>query len=234
MTIGSKEAHKSGTENVAAIGYAPVTICGRCWLTLHDPYPPHRSRYAGIFHFAFQMTRNSSPAETRRSLGSRLSPSCRYHAADSKRGSRTTQNWPFCVATARRTNHKWKAPNRRSEIVRTNNNAPLVTLCNCEERCRLQTSAQEDQRIRALSRTPLGDDGLTPPLGKPERFGDSDIRGIGDSQRKVLIRIHQVGDPRIIGARQVDGSKVSISQRRAGRLLIVSLLLPGQARQGSG
>jgi hypothetical protein len=27
----------------------------------------------------------------------------------------------------------------------------------------------------------------------------------------VLIRIHQVGDPRIIGARQVDGSKVSIS-----------------------
>jgi hypothetical protein len=121
-----------------------------------------------------------------------------------------------------------------SEIVRTNNNAPLVTLCNCEERCRLQTSAQKDQRIRALSRTPLGDDGLTPPLGKPERFGDSDIRGIGDSQRKVLIRIHQVGDPRIIGARQVDGSKVSISQRRAGRLLIVSLLLPGQARQGSG
>ncbi len=129
---------------------------------------------------------------------------------------------------------KSAVPSRRSEIVRTNNNAPLVTLCNCEERCRLQTSAQEDQRIRALSRTPLGDDGLTPPLGKPERFGDSDIRGIGDSQRKVLIRIHQVGDPRIIGARQVDGSKVSISQRRAGRLLIVSLLLPGQARQGSG
>ncbi len=125
MTIGSKEAHKSGTENVAAIGYAPVTICGRCWLTLHDPYPPHRSRYAGIFHFAFQMTRNSSPAETRRSLGSRLSPSCRYHAADSKRGSRTTQNWPFCVATARRTNHKWKAPNRRSGT-----GTLLLTPCN--------------------------------------------------------------------------------------------------------
>jgi hypothetical protein len=142
--------------------------------------------------------------------------------------------WVICSLCQTATASQSQVPIRRSEIVRTNNNAPLVTLCNCEERCRLQTSAQKDQRIRALSRTPFGDDGLTPPLGKPERFGDSDIRGIGDSPRKVLILIHQVGDPHIIGARQVDGSKVSISQRQAGRLLIVSLLLPGQARQGCG
>lgn len=85
------------------------------------------------------------------------------------------------------------------------------------------------QLSRALSQTPLGDDGLTPPLGKPERFGDSDIRGISDFQRKVLVRIHQVGDPHIIGTRQVNGRDVPIGRRRAGRLLTDSWSL-GRSR----
>jgi hypothetical protein len=165
-----------------------------------------------------------------------MTPSCRTGCNNSrKRGGHSTALAGAHIRPLHGVERQPQtAPNRRSEIVRTDNNAPLVTLCNCEECCRLRTSAQKDQRIRALNRTPLGDDGLTPPLGKPEQFGDSDIRGIGDFQRKVLIRIHQVGDPRIIGARQVDGSKVSISQRPAGRLLIVSLLLPSQARKESG
>jgi hypothetical protein len=50
-------------------------------------------------------------------------------------------------------------------------------------------------------------------VGQPERFDDSEIRGIGSSRRKALIRIHRVGRPRIAGARQVDGRKVPISQR---------------------
>ena len=37
----------------------------------------------------------------------------------------------------------------------------------------------------------------------------------------------------IVGARQVDGRNVPIGQRRAGRQLTASLLLPNQARQGS-
>jgi hypothetical protein len=38
-------------------------------------------------------------------------------------------------------------------IVRTNNNAPFVTLRNCEERCRLGASGQKGQPIRVLGRT---------------------------------------------------------------------------------
>ena len=47
-------------------------------------------------------------------------------------------------------------PIRRSEIVRTNNNAPFVALRNCEERCRLRTSGRKGQRTRVLGRTTVG------------------------------------------------------------------------------
>ncbi len=53
--------------------------------------------------------------------------------------------------------------NRRSEIVRTNNNAPFVALRNCEERCRLRTSGRKGQRIRVSAGPPWGDGGPTPP-----------------------------------------------------------------------
>src|SRR5580693_6965841 len=81
------------------------------------------------------------------------------------------------------------ALNRRSEIVRTNNNVPFVALRNCEERCRLRTSGRKGQRIRVLGRTAVG--GLRSNAAtsvSPERFGDSEIRGISGSQRRLLYK----------------------------------------------
>ena len=49
-------------------------------------------------------------------------------------------------------------------------------------------------------------------IAKPEPFGYRDNRGVGGSQRKTLIRIHQVGHPCKVGARQVDGCEVPISE----------------------
>jgi hypothetical protein len=37
-------------------------------------------------------------------------------------------------------------------------------------------------------------------------------RGVGGSYRKALIRTHQVGHPRVVSARQVDGGKVPVGQ----------------------
>jgi len=59
-------------------------------------------------------------------------------------------------------------------------------------------------------------------------FGGSDNRGIGGSQRKALIRIHQVGNLRIAGARQVDGRKVTISQDRREQRLHAGTGFAGQ------
>ena len=80
---------------------------------------------------------------------------------------------------------------------------------------------------------PWGDGGPTPP----RRLAPSGS-AIAKSEASVVpsggsVQIHQVGHPRIVGARQVDGRNVPIGQRRAGRLLTASLLLPSQARQGS-
>jgi hypothetical protein len=80
---------------------------------------------------------------------------------------------------------------------------------------------------------PWGDGGPTPP----RRLAPSGS-AIAKSEASVVpsggsVQIHQVGHPRIVSARQVDGHNVPIGQRRAGRLLTASLLLPGQARQGS-
>src|SRR5579859_2542189 len=70
------------------------------------------------------------------------------------------RNWTICAQLSALTALESGAPSRRSEIVRTNNNAnnnaPFVALCNCEERCRLRTSGRKGQRIRVLGRTAVG------------------------------------------------------------------------------
>jgi hypothetical protein len=62
--------------------------------------------------------------------------------------------------------------------------------------------------------------------------GDSDNRGIGGSQRNALIRIHQVGNLRIVGARQVDGRKAIISQDRREQRLHAGTGFAGQVSAG--
>ena len=44
------------------------------------------------------------------------------------------QNWAICITQSSQTHQQLKAHSRRSVIVRTNNNIPLVTLRNREER----------------------------------------------------------------------------------------------------
>jgi hypothetical protein len=68
----------------------------------------------------------------------------------------------LCVAWSQRTRQRPMAPSRRSEIVRTNNNAPLVTLRNCEERCRLRTSGGRVSSSACSAGPPWGDGGPTP------------------------------------------------------------------------
>ena len=78
--------------------------------------------------------------------------SCRRCAAGGSDAQRVTHNPRICAHL----NGEDVADSRfqiRSEIVRTNNNAPFLALRNCEERCRLRTSGRKGQRIRVLGRT---------------------------------------------------------------------------------
>ena len=62
-------------------------------------------------------------------------------------------------------------------------------------------------------------------IGQPEPFGYRDNRGVGGSQRKTLIRIHQVGHPRKVGARQVDVVNLDLQQKILASLVIQSKML---------
>jgi hypothetical protein len=69
-------------------------------------------------------------------------------------------------------------------------------------------SGQQVQRINVMR----PDDGEMTAvqrrhIGQPKPFGNCDNRGISGSQRKALIGTHQVGHPRVVSARQVDGVK---------------------------
>ena len=79
--------------------------------------------------------------------------------------------------------------------------------------CPTDVSGQQGQRIHVLR--PDHDEVTAVQgrhIGQLEPFGHGDNRGVSGPQRKALIRIRQVGHPRVVSARQVDGRKVAIRQ----------------------